>query len=458
MKDSAEVLAQLMGKDFVLGTATAAYQIEGGVESGGRGASIWDTFSRQPGKTHNGDTGDIACDHFNRWEKDLDLMQSLGLKAYRLSFSWSRLQPTGSGPINPEGVEFYQRLIQGCLARGIEPYVTLYHWDLPQALQDLGGWASRETAYLFGDYARQVVSHFKDMVTNWVTINEPWCVAFLGHSWGLQAPGITDETVATRVIHHVLLAHGLATVQLRLIAPNIKLGITNLLSNVNPASESDADLRAAKLLTTRLNRITLDPLYLGYYSEDVFEVFEEFGLNRIPHQDSLVKPGDLEIISTPCDFAGVNHYTNLLASEDASNQWSGVKIEHVRPTPSTFGWSNTPDGLAAVLQLVSRNYTRLPILVTENGVSLDDEVGFDGLVHDPVRVEYLSGYIQAVLAHQTEATVLGYFVWSFMDNFEWAEGYSKRFGVVYIDFPTQRRILKTSALWLKELQAAREQL
>lgn len=456
MIDSAKALAQRMGKDFVLGTATAAYQIEGGVRSGGRGASIWDTFSHEAGKTSNGETGDIACDHFNRWEQDLDLMQSLGLKAYRLSFSWSRMQPLGKGALNPEGVEFYQNLIEVCLARGIEPYVTLYHWDLPQELQDQGGWANRETAHLFADYARQVASLFKDSVTNWITINEPWCIAFLGHSWGLQAPGITDEAVATSVIHHVLLAHGLATAQMRLVAPNAKLGITNLLSNVNPASEAEADLRAAKLLSTRLNRITLDPLYLGHYSEDVFEVFEHFGLNRIPDPELLVKPGDLEIISTPTDFAGVNHYTNLLASADESNQWSGVKIDHVKPTPSTFGWSNTPVGLAAVLQLVSRQYTQLPLLVTENGISLDDEVGSDGEVSDPVRVDYLNGYIQAVLEHQAEAAVLGYFVWSFMDNFEWAEGYSRRFGVVYIDFSTQQRIPKTSALWLKELQAARK--
>lgn len=455
VNSSAVALAQKIDSRFILGTATAAYQIEGGVKSDGRGVSIWDTFAQTEGAIANGATADLACNHFELWEQDLDLMQSIGLTAYRLSFSWVRLQPNGDGELKPEGVEFYRKLIEGCRARGIEAYVTLYHWDLPQALQDKGGWANRETAYAFANYTEQVVALFSDLVTNWITINEPWCIAYLGHSWGIHAPGTRDETVALRVHHHVLLAHGLAVEKIRNRAPGALVGISNLISNVNPASQDESDLKAARVLEARLNRIALDPLYLGHYSEDVFAVFEEHGLNRVPDAGQLVWPGDLEIISAKTDFVGINHYTNVLARSDSRNQWSGVEIEHVEPAPSSFGWSNTPEGLTEVIQFVNREYTKLPILVTENGISLMDETDSEGAVSDPLRIAYISGYLEALVAQTPKIPILGYFIWSFMDNFEWAEGYTKRFGLVYVDFETQRRIPKASASWVQALQANR---
>lgn len=455
MNSSARALAQKIGSEFILGTATAAYQIEGRFGKSPMGVSIWDTFARNEGAIADGATADVACNHFELWEQDLDLMESIGLSAYRLSFSWVRLQPNGEGTLDGEGVDFYRKLIEGCRARGIEPYVTLYHWDLPQALQDKGGWANRETAYAFANYTQQVIALFGDLVSCWITINEPWCIAYLGHSWGIHAPGIRDESVALRALHHLLLAHGLAVEKIRHEATGAKVGISNLLSNVNPASEEDDDLKAAKVLATRLNRSTLDPLYLGQYSEEVFEVFEEHGLNRVPDQGQLVWPGDLEIISAETDFVGINHYTNVLARADSRNNWSGVGIQHVEPTPSSFGWSNTPDGLSEVIRFVNREYTELPILVTENGISLMDEIDSNGEVVDPLRISYISGYLESLLAQMPKIPILGYFIWSFMDNFEWAEGYTKRFGLIYVDYETQRRIPKASARWVQELQANR---
>jgi beta-glucosidase len=438
--------------DFVIGTATAAFQIEGAATEGGRGVSIWDTYSQTPGLIQFGDDPETGCDHYRLWREDLDLMQSLNLRAYRLNFSWVRLQPSGTGPLNPEGVKFYRELIQGCIDRGITPYVTLYHWDLPQALQDNGGWANRDTAIRFGEYATLVVDAFKDLVHNWITINEAWCVSFLGYEWGVQAPGVKDIRQATRAIHHVLLSHGLAMQGIRKVAPKVSAGITNLLVNVNPKSTSPADLHAAFVVDIRMNRIVLDPLYRGSYGSDVLSIFSRYGLNEVPAVGELVQPGDLEIIATATDFVGINHYTNVLAYSDEKSEWEGVEMDHVEPTRGNFGWSDTPWALRDILVRVNRDYSQLPIFITENGTSHVDVINTDGFVEDPFRIDYLAGYLHGIgEAIAAGVPVKGYFIWSFMDNFEWSWGFEKRFGIVYVDFPTKKRIVKSSGLWLKNL-------
>ena len=445
-------------RDFLFGTATAAYQIEGGVAEGGRGPSIWDTFSHTPERTHRGDTGDVACDHYHRWEGDLDLMAELGLPAYRLSLSWARLQPAGEGALNPEGVHFYRAILDGCRRRGITPLLTLYHWDLPQPLQDAGGWPNRETAHRFADYASQCIDAFADLVVDWITINEPWCVSFLSHEWGVQAPGVRDPAQAIRAAHHTLLAHGLALRHFRARTPDAKVGITNLLSNMNPRSDSPEDLAATKLLDIRMNRIFLEPCYHGEYPADVVAVFAAAGLNAGEVEGALVQPGDLELISAPTDFVGVNHYTNVLVyaggdgdEGDDGRSWGGVRMEHVGPAPTSFGWSNTPAALHDVLARVNKEFSPLPILVTENGASFHDYVDPNGEVRDFERIDYLRGYIDAVAqAVEDGVDVRGYFAWSFLDNFEWAEGYDKRFGLVFVDYGTQRRIPKASAYWYRD--------
>lgn len=443
--------------NFAWGVATAAYQIEGGVTEGGRGPSIWDTFSHQPGTTLRGDNGDIACDHYHRWEADLDLMAELGIPSYRLSLSWSRLQPTGTGPLNPEGVAFYRNLLAGCAARGITPYVTLYHWDLPQPLQDDGGWPARRTAYRFGEYAGLVAEALGDLAEHWITINEPMCAAFLGHSWGMQAPGIKDDSLAVPAAHHLLLAHGLALAEFRARRPAAKVGITNLIGNLNPATGSPTDRAATDYWDAIGNRIFLDPVYRGRYADSTLAVYGQYGLTATGEgaaAGDLVQPGDLAIISAPGDFAGVNHYTNMLVS--ASPSASGApNWEHVQPTPSSFGWSDTPEALKAVLKRVASEYTDLPLFVTENGISLNDYVDPNGEVRDSERIDYLRGYVSAVgEAIADGVDVRGYFAWSFMDNFEWAEGYDKRFGLVFIDYGTQTRTPKQSAYWYRDTIAA----
>jgi beta-glucosidase len=440
-------------EDFVWGVATAAYQIEGGVTEGGRGRSIWDTFSHTPGKTFHGDTGDIACDHYHRWASDLDLMAELGIPAYRLSLSWSRLQPGGTGPLNPEGVTFYRNLLQGAVDRGITPYVTLYHWDLPQELQDAGGWPERGTAYRFGDYASLVADALGDLAEQWITINEPICASFLSYSLGMQAPGLTDTGLAVRAAHHLLLAHGLALRAFRDRRPSARVGITNLIGNLTPVTDSAADVAAVRDWDARSNRLFLDPVYLGQYSAAVVETLGEYGITAEAVADGLVRPGDLELICARTDFAGVNHYTNMVVRADPAAA-NGISWEHVTPAPTPFGWSDTPVALTAVLLRVAE-ISGLPLYVTESGASFHDYLTPDGLVHDPERIAYFDGYTRAVgRAVGAGADVRGYFAWSFLDNFEWAEGYSKRFGLVYVDYRTQDRIPKDSARWYSDLIAA----
>jgi beta-glucosidase len=437
--------------DFVFGVATAAFQIEGGVAEGGRGPSIWDAFTMQPGAIHHGETAEVACDHYHRWESDLDLMAELGIPAYRLSLSWSRLQPTGEGPLNPEGVAFYRDLLRGCRERGIEPYVTLYHWDLPLALQDAGGWPERRTAELFGEYAGLVADALGGLAEHWITVNEPVCASFLSYWWGMQAPGHTDLTEAVRAAHHLLLGHGLAVRAFRERRPEAKLGITNLVSNLAPASSSPEDAAATAALDIRFNRVFLEPVYHGSYGADVAAVFADQGLTADETDDGLVRRGDLALISARTDFAGVNHYTNTLVAADPES-WNGARMIQVEPAPTNFDWSDTPEALSAVLQRLSHEYTGLPLYVTENGATFTDYVTPDGRVHDPERVHYLAGYTSALAdARAAGADVRGYFLWSFLDNFEWSWGYSQRFGIVYTDFGTQQRTPKDSAYWYRDL-------
>ena len=432
--------------DFRWGVATAAYQIEGGTELGGRGLSIWDTFAHTPGITHNGDNGDIACDHYNRWADDLDLMSSLGIRNYRLSLSWVRLQPSGEGELNPEGVRFYRDLLTGMRERGIAALVTLYHWDLPQALEDKGGWPNRETAYRFAEYAARAVSALGDLADEWITLNEPWCVSFLGYGSGAHAPGRKSTRDAVAAAHHLNLAHGLAVEALRERVPDARIGISNIVTDIVPATDTLPDRLAVERLDAASNRIFLDPLLLGDYSPIVREVFGDFGF------DALVREGDLELIGQRIDFVGINHYQRVVTWFDEAGGFLRLGERPADPATTSFGWSVVPDSLRDVLLRVSRDFTDLPIYVTESGASYDDYVDPNGAVVDADRVNYFSGYLTAAGEAIAEGVNLrGYFAWSFMDNFEWAEGYSKRFGLVFVDYRTQVRVPKRSARWYQQL-------
>jgi beta-glucosidase len=428
--------------DFRWGVATAAYQIEGGAYEGGRGASIWDTFANVDRLTLNGDNGDVACDHYHRWREDLDLMAGLGVRDYRLSLSWARLQPTGRGDLNAEGVAFYAALLEGMRERGISPMVTLYHWDLPQPLEDAGGWPVRETAHHFADYAERAVRALGHLATDWITINEPWCVAFLGYGRGAHAPGKKDPRLAVAAAHHVNLAHGLAVSAIRAVDGSLRVGNSNIVTDIVPASDSADDAAAVVRLDAMNNRIFLDPVYLGDYSRAVRELFAPLGL------DALVEDGDLALIGQPVDFMGMNHYQRVEAWAEDDGSYLRVGERPATPASTSFGWSVIPDSLNAVLHRVSDEFTPLPIYITENGASFNDYVDPDGRVNDPDRVAYFAGYLAAAGRAIADGVDLrGYYAWSFLDNFEWAEGYSKRFGLVFVDYRTQTRIPKSSAHW-----------
>ena len=434
--------------DFVWGVATAAYQVEGAVNEGGRGPSIWDTFAHTPGLSRNGDTGDIACDHYYRWESDLDLLSDLGIGSYRLSLSWSRLQPNGQGSLNQEGVAFYRSLLLGLKARGIQALVTLYHWDLPQPLEDAGGWPNRETAYRFAEYTALLLAELGDLAGEWITINEPWCVSFLGYGTGAHAPGRKNMRDAVAAAHHLNLAHGLALVEFRKAALGLRVGISNIVTDIVPASNSKEDAGAVARLDAYNNRIFLDPVLLGDYSPIVRSVFAEFGFAE------LILDGDLELISGPIDFVGINHYQRVITWAEDGAGFLNLRERPAEPAVTSFGWSVIPESLHDVLVRVARDFTSLPIYVTESGASFDDYVDPNGEVIDSERVSYFSNYLAAAgTAIQDGVNLKGYFAWSFLDNFEWAEGYSKRFGLVYVDYRTQERIPKRSAYWYRQLIA-----
>jgi beta-glucosidase len=440
---------------FVWGVATASYQVEGAVAEDGRGISIWDTFSRKPGAVLGGDTGDVAVDHYHRFREDVAMMAQLGVTAYRFSIAWPRIQPAGSGPVNEPGLDFYRRLVDTLLEAGIEPWATLYHWDLPQPLEDAGGWPERDTAKRFADYADLVQEGLGGRVRRWITINEPWCAAFLGYASGDHAPGRRDSAASVRAAHHLLLGHGMATETLR--RPGTSIGPAFNLYAVSAASDAEEDLDAARRIDGMQNRLFLDAALRGAYPEDVLADLAPYGL------EEAIRDGDMALIGTPIDVLGINYYSrhtvtgkegvagHVVTSPFAeASPWPGS--EHVsfvtggRPVTG-MGWEIDEVGLQEVVTRVATEYPSVPLYVTENGAAFDDKVIADG-VDDPDRVAYLDKHLRACHAAISSGVPLkGYFAWSFMDNFEWGWGYAKRFGLVYVDFLTQRRIPKTSARW-----------
>lgn len=434
------------GRDFLWGVATSAYQIEGAAAEDGRTPSIWDTFARVPGAVVDGPfgtSGDVACDHYHRLDEDLDLIAGLGVDSYRFSISWPRVQPGGRGAVNERGIAFYDRLVDGLLARGILPWATLYHWDLPQELEDAGGWPARDTAYRFADYAEAVAARLGDRVRHWTTLNEPWCAAVLGYGLGVHAPGRKDPNDSAAAVHHLLLGHGLAAQRVRAAAPGpVEVGITLNTSHVIPASDSEADRDAARREDGQGTRIYLDPLVHGRYPADVLEDLDRKGVT-LPIQD-----GDLAAIAQPLDFLGINYYTDHLVGADG---------EIRRGLPVTaMDWEIHPEGLRDHLVRLGRDYPGLPLYITENGAAFaDPETAEGGTVDDPDRTAYLAAHIGAVAeAHRAGADIRGYFAWSLMDNYEWAEGYHKRFGIVHVDYATQRRTVKQSGHWFSRTVAA----
>lgn len=450
--DEAALIASLPA-DFRWGVATSAYQIEGAHDEDGRGPSIWDTYCRTPGMVDGGDNGDVACDHYHRMPADVGLIASLGVDVYRFSVSWPRVQPGGHGPANKAGLDFYDRLVDELLASNVDPWVTLYHWDLPQELEDAGGWPVRDTAYRFADYAMLVFDRLRDRVRTWTTLNEPWCSAMLGYYEGRQAPGRQNFADAMDAVHHLLLGHGLAATWMRNAATEpIELGITLNMGTALPATSSAADHEAARRADGLGARIYLDPLLRGQYPGDIVDDLSVRGI-KLPVVD-----GDLGIISTPIDVLGVNYYSSHRFSgvdadgrtEDADGNPVTSPVRFGRPV-TAMDWEIVPEGFTQLLVRLSREYPDVPLVITENGAAFDDVPDPSGFVADDDRTAYLSAHIAAVAAaRQQGADVRGYFAWSLMDNFEWSYGYAKRFGLVHVDYETQVRTPKQSALWYRD--------
>jgi beta-glucosidase len=429
-------------REFVWGAATAAYQIEGATTEDGRGESIWDRFCRTPGKVANGDTGDRACDHYHRWREDLELMSTLGLQAYRFSISWPRIQPDGRGTVNQKGLDFYRRLVEGLLEREIAPLATMYHWDLPQRLQDRGGWASREVVDRFADYSELVFEGLGDLVKSWVTHNEPWVTAFLGYAHGTKAPGLHDWHTALAAAHHVLLSHGRAVAAFRTGNRSGRIGITLDLTHVYGEPE------AGRRLDGHRNRWFLDPLLRGGYPADMVDLYEE----RVGPLD-FVADGDFEEIAVPIDFLGVNFYQPAIVRARDDDGPVGVEEIPDDVTRTAMGWRVQPDSLTDLLLRLKRDYGEIPLLITENGASYDDPpLEGSGVIEDSRRLEYVREHVAAVeRAVAAGVDVRGYYVWSLFDNFEWEHGYASRFGIVSVDFESQERTPKRSALWYRDL-------
>ncbi len=441
-------------ENFMWGAATASYQIEGAWDQAGKGESIWDRFSHTPGKIANGDTGDVACDHYHRWPADIALMKSLNLQAYRFSVAWPRVLPAGRGPINQAGLDFYSKLVDGLLEAGITPFVTLYHWDLPQKLQDEGGWPNRATAAAFVDYVEIVTRHLGDRVKNWITHNEPWVIAFLGHQTGWHAPGWQNWNAALKTSHHVLLSHGWAVPVIRQNSAGAQVGITLNLAPAESATGSAASCQAARFLDGYQNRWFLDPLYGRNYPADMVEAYLNSG--HLPTGLDFVQPGDLATITVQTDFLGVNYYTRQLTGEPtrSDDPFSAVTPGSPQAPRTDFDWEVWPTGLYNILNRVYFDYQPPRMYITENGASYADGPDAAGQINDERRRQYLQDHFSA--AHRAIANgvpLAGYFVWSLLDNFEWAEGYRQRFGMVWVDYHTQQRLPKNSALWYKTVIA-----
>jgi beta-glucosidase len=426
----------VLGEDFVWGVATAAYQVEGAVAEDGRAPSIWDTFCRVPGAIDNGDTGDVACDHYHRWPEDIRLMRELGVGAYRFSVAWPRVVPDGTGAVNPAGLAFYDRLVDALLEAGIRPFATVYHWDLPQALQDRGGWPARDTAHALAEYAGVLGAALGDRVQDWFTVNEPLCSAWIGHLEGRMAPGEQDIALAVPAAHHLLLGHGLAVQALRAAAPDARVGAVVNLSPCEPASADPADLAAARRADGHTNRWWLDPLHGRGYPADMVEVY---GV------EPPVRDGDLATIATPTDHIGLNYYFRQVVTDDPAGPPPYARMVPVPNAVRTdMDWEVHPDGLEQLLTRLADDYRVPRVLVTENGSAWPDEV-VDGTVADLARADFLEAHVAAATRAAGRGVPLaGYFVWSLLDNFEWSYGYAKRFGLVHVDYDTQARTVKDS--------------
>lgn len=445
MNEKAEKIVRFPD-NFVWGAATAAYQIEGAHNEDGKGESIWDRFCKIPGKVQDGDRGDVACDHYHRYQDDIKLMKTISLKGYRFSIAWSRIFPKGKGQVNQAGLDFYERLTDELLNAGIEPFVTLYHWDLPQALQEKGGWANRDTVDYFQDYAEEVSRKLGDRVHFWITHNEPWVVSFLGHHSGIHPPGIKDLSTALKVSHHLLLSHGEAVAILKDNGDKkTQVGITLNLSPVYPASESEEDEKATKRYDGHLNRWFLDPIYKGSYPEDMLALYGE----KVPE----IRAEDLEHISAKIDFLGINYYTRTVVKADKKKVFLGLSL--VKPGGAEYtemDWEIYPAGIYQILRRIHNDYDTPLIYITENGAAFADKIDKNGQVNDISRIKYLEGhFLQAHRAIEEGVKLSGYFVWSLLDNFEWAYGYSRRFGLIYTDYATQKRIIKASGWWYKKV-------
>jgi beta-glucosidase len=425
----------------VWGAATSSYQIEGAIAEDGRGPSIWDTFCATPGKVVNGDSGAVACDFYHRYPQDIELLRELGVDAFRFSIAWPRVVPDGRGAVNAAGLDFYDRVVDALLEAGIRPFPTLYHWDLPQPLEDAGGWRTRATAEAFAWYAQAIVRRLGDRIEDWTTHNEPFCTAWLGHVVGVHAPGLTDVGAGVAAVHHVLLSHGLAGEVIRRECPGARLGIVFDVWPVHPASGEPADAEAARKVDGVRNRLFLDPVLRGTYPDEVLDA-----LGVAPP----IEECDLDTIARPLDFVGVNNYSRTVARADADGAPPVTAVPNGVAVTAT-GWEIYPDALYEVLVRLHREYGVGSLYVTESGAAFDDRRGPDGRVDDPDRVSYLDAYVDAALRARADGVPLdGYFVWSLLDNFEWSEGYSKRFGIVYVDFETLERVPKSSFAWYRD--------
>ncbi|KUO95523.1 GH1 family beta-glucosidase [Ferroacidibacillus organovorans] len=426
-------------KDFVWGVATSSYQIEGGVNEGGRGSTIWDDFCAMSDAIVDNSDGAVACDHYHRYREDFALMRSMGIKHYRLSLAWSRLFPNGDGEINRDGIDFYNSLLDALEESGIEPMVTLYHWDLPSALQERGGWASRETVYAFERYAKAVFEHFGHRVKMFITHNEPWCTAFLGHGIGIHAPGIRDHAQMLDVAHHLMLSHGLAVQAFRAMGCAGQIGITLNLSQVYSETERPVDILAAERIGVFHNGWFLDPILLGRYSDLFGEVF-----GQMP---AVMQEGDLDVIAQPIDFLGINYYSYRVVVHDENSVQFNARDVTPHDRVTDMDWPILGSGLRDLLLDLHKTYGNVPLYITENGCAQVDCLE-GGRVHDPLRIDYFREHLAAISEALYQGVPLrGYYAWTFMDNFEWSYGYTKTFGLVYVDRTTQERIPKDSAFW-----------
>ena len=441
---NAEALAARFPEKFLFGAATASYQIEGSVHADGRGRSIWDTFSETPGKVVGGDTGAMACDHFNRLDADLDLMADLGLAAYRFSIAWPRVIPQGFGRVNAAGLDFYDRIVDGCLARGIKPFATLYHWDLPQALEDKGGWRSKDTPRAFADYAEAVMLKLGDRLAAVSTLNEPWCSAYLGHLKGIHAPGLKDPNAAMHAVHYLNLAHGLGCQAVRAVRSDMPVGVVLNTHSIYPGTDAQKDMDAAKRAFQFNVGAFMDPIFKGHYPA---ELIEEIG-NQLPADYE----GDLPDICQKNDYLGINFYMPDFVFDAPNEPWPRARHGHRGGLPKTdIGWEILPDAFTHLFETLKAEYDLPPIYITENGCCDNTNVKNDK-IEDTMRRAYLENHIDQVAGMiENGVDIRGYFAWSLMDNFEWAEGYTMRFGIVHVDYKTQRRTIKQSGSWYQAL-------